>query len=151
MNPFNFADVSDIAAVNPELAGKVANQAQDKINSVVSIFAAAAAAGAGALTISQLQIAAIRMAIELPADATVRKYINDAIKQGSVVKVTRQSYAAVEAGVAVEADADEEDTTVEEEAAVVAETEVAEVASIDSEYGVLAAEAADDADPLAGL
>lgn len=94
-NIFNFADLTDIAETNPELAAKVANKSQAGIDTVVSIFEAAAAASAGAITIAQLQVAAVRMGIELPAAPTVLKYINSAIEQGSVARVTRQTYAAV--------------------------------------------------------
>jgi hypothetical protein len=109
LNPFNFADLSDIAEVNPDLAKKVANAAQENIDAVVGIFKAAAEAGAGALSIAQLQVAAIRMGVQLPADATVRKYIKAGIEQSSLSKVTRQTYAHVDAGVAAEADANEPD------------------------------------------
>lgn len=108
-NPFDFADLSDIAETNPELAKKVANAAQDNIDAVVGIFKAAANAGAAVLSIAQLQVAAIRMDVKLPADATVRKYINTAIEQGSLQKVTRQTYAHVDAGVTAEVDANEPD------------------------------------------
>lgn len=94
-NIFNFADLTDIAETNPELAAKVANKSQAGIDTVVSIFEAAAAASAGAITIAQLQVAAVRMGIELPAAPTVLKYINSAIEQGSVARITRQTYAAV--------------------------------------------------------
>lgn len=109
MNAFDFADLSDIAETHPELAKKVANASQDKIDEVVGIFRKGLEGGVEVLTLAQVAVAAIRMGIELPKSATVRKYVNTAIEQGTVVKVTRQSYALVEAGVEVQADANEED------------------------------------------
>lgn len=109
MNAFDFSNLNDIKETNPELAKKVANASQDKIDGVVDIFKAGLAAGANVLTIAQLQVAAIRMGVELPADATVRKYINTAIEQGSLMKVTRQSYALVAAGVEADETAQEPD------------------------------------------
>ena len=106
---FDFSDVSDIAAVNPDLAKRVANSNQDKIDSVVAMFTAGAAAGVATLTIAQLAVVAIRTNVELPADATVRSYIKTAIEQGALKKVTRQSYALADAEVEVAADASEED------------------------------------------
>ena len=108
MNAFDFTNLSDIAETNPELAKKVANAAQDNINAVVDIFKAGAAAGHPVLTLAQVQVAALRLEVDLPADATVRKYVNTAIEQGLIVKVTRQSYAAADADLAaVEVDEDE--------------------------------------------
>lgn len=109
MNAFDFANLSDIAETNPELASKVANASQDKIDAVVGIFKKALEAEVSVLTIAQVQVAAIRLGIDLPATATVRKYINAAIEQKSLVKVTRQSYALVEAGVEADETAQEPD------------------------------------------
>lgn len=109
MNAFNFADVSDIAKTNPDLASRVANASQDRIDAVIGIFKAGMEAGTAVLTIAQMQVAAIRLKVEMPADATVRKYLNTAVEQGSIMKVTRQSYALVEAGVEADATATEED------------------------------------------
>ncbi|ANS06207.1 hypothetical protein HOR19_gp14 [Phage MedPE-SWcel-C56] len=108
-NPFDFADLSDIAETNPELAKKVANSNQDKIDAVVAMFVAGAAAGATTLTIAQLAVVAIRTSVDLPAAATVRTYIKAAIEQGTLKKVTRQSYALADAEVEADETADEED------------------------------------------
>lgn len=106
---FNFADVSDIAATNPALAAKVANASQDKIDMVVGIFTAAAECSVSVLSIAQIEVVAIRSEIELPAAATIRKYINTAVEQGSLKKVTRQTYALADADVEIAADAEEAD------------------------------------------
>lgn len=111
---FNFASLADIAAVNPELAAKVANGNQDKIDLVVSILEAGLEAGVAAMSIAQIEVVAIRAEITLPAAASVRKYLNTAIDQGSVMKPSKQTYALVAAGLvadetAAEPDAEEED------------------------------------------
>lgn len=111
---FNFASLADIAAVNPELAAKVANGNQDKIDLVVSILEAGLVAGVAAMSIAQIEVVAIRAEITLPAAASVRKYLNTAIDQGSVMKPSKQTYALVAAGLvadetAAEPDAEEED------------------------------------------
>lgn len=111
---FNFAALADIAAVNPELASKVANGNQDKIDMVVGILGAALEAGVASLSIAQIEVVAIRANIALPAAASVRKYLNTAIDQGSVMKPSKQTYALVAAGLvadetAAEPDAEEED------------------------------------------
>lgn len=109
-NAFDFADLSDIKETNPELAAKVANAAQDKIDAVVDIFKQGLAAGVKVMTIAQVEVAAIRLGVELPATATVRKYINTAVnEQKSLMKVTRQSYALVDAGVEADETANEPD------------------------------------------
>lgn len=111
---FNFASLADIAAVNPELAAKVANGNQDKIDLVVSILEAGLEAGVAAMSIAQIEVVAIRAEITLPAAASVRKYLNTAIDQGAVMKPSKQTYALVAAGLvadetAAEPDAEEED------------------------------------------
>lgn len=109
MNAFDFSNLSDIAETNPELAKNVANPAQDKINAVVGVFKQGAEAGVNVLTKAELQVAAIRLGLAIAnvTGATLLKYINTAVEQGALKKVTRQSYALADADVEVEADANE--------------------------------------------
>lgn len=48
----------------------------------------------GSLTLAQIIAVATRMGIELPAETTVRSYVNRAVADGRIIKVTRQSYGS---------------------------------------------------------
>lgn len=118
---FNFAALGDIVAVNPELAAKVANGNQDKIDMVVGILEAGLEAGVAAMTIAQIEVVAIRANIALPAAASVRKYLNTAIDQGSIMKPSKQTYALVAAGLVADETAAEPEEEEDELAALAAE------------------------------
>lgn len=47
-----------------------------------------------ALSLAQVIAVAIRKGLELPAETTVRSYVNRAAEDGRIVKPTRQTYAA---------------------------------------------------------
>lgn len=100
MNNFNF-DFSALPAapvrggVEPELVG---------------VFAALVNAAPRALGIKEIIAVAVASGIEVPAETTVRTYLNRAAEDGRIVKPTRQTYAAAGAveGEASEADAADE-------------------------------------------
>ena len=112
-NPFDFNDVSDIAAVNPDLAKRLTAATQEGVDLVLSLFALAATFNVLVLTIAGLQAGAFRQGVALPTEATVRKHLNTAIAQGKIKKINRSSYALADSDVAVEEDAAVEDAAVE--------------------------------------
>lgn len=73
---------------------------------LVGVFAALVNAAPRSLGIKEIIAVAVASGIEVPAETTVRTYLNRAADDGRIVKPTRQTYAA--AG-AVEGDASEAD------------------------------------------
>lgn len=104
-NPFDFNDVSDIAASNPDLAKRLVAATQEGVDLVLSLFALAATFNVLVLTIAGLQAGAFRQGVALPTEATVRKHLNTAIAQGKIKKINRSSYALAASDVEVEEDA----------------------------------------------
>ena len=76
---------------------------------LVGVFAALVNAAPRALGIKEIIAVATASGIEVPAETTVRTYLNRAAEDGRIVKPTRQTYAA--AGSAVEDDAGSVDAT----------------------------------------
>ena len=74
---------------------------------LVRVFAALVNAAPRALGIKEIIAVATASGIEVPAETTVRTYLNRAAEDGRIVKPTRQTYAA--AGTAVEDEADQID------------------------------------------
>ena len=77
---------------------------------LVSVFAALVNAAPRALGIKEIIAVAAASGIEVPAETTVRTYLNRAAEDGRIVKPTRQTYAAAAAveGGASETDAADE-------------------------------------------
>ena len=73
---------------------------------LVGVFAALVNAAPRALGIKEIIAVAVASGIEVPAETTVRTYLNRAAEDGRIVKPTRQTYAA--AGSAVEDEASED-------------------------------------------
>ena len=82
---------------------------------LVGVFAALVNAAPRALGIKEILAVAAASGIEVPAETTVRTYLNRAAEDGRIVKPTRQTYAAV--GAPVEDAAAEDDASDEIEAA----------------------------------
>lgn len=112
-NPFDFNDVSDIAATNPDLAKRLVATTQEGVDLVLSLFSLAATFNVLVLTIAGLQAGAFRQGVALPTEATVRKHLNTAIAQGKIKKINRSSYALADSDVAVEEDAAVEDAPID--------------------------------------
>lgn len=106
-NVYDFTDVSDLSEEMQEALSTSSAEPQG-VAQVVDIVVNAPAA----LTLKQIIAVSIRLGLELPAEVTVRNYVNRAVKDGRIVKVTRQSYW--KPGSAVAVDAAEEDETVEQ-------------------------------------
>lgn len=75
---------------------------------LVSVFAALVNAAPRALGIKEIIAVAAASGIEVPAETTVRTYLNRAAEDGRIVKPTRQTYAAAVEGGASETDAADE-------------------------------------------
>ena len=73
---------------------------------LVGVFAALVNAAPRALGIKEIIAVAAASGIEVPAETTVRTYLNRAAEDGRIVKPTRQTYSAV--GAAVEDDTAED-------------------------------------------
>ena len=73
---------------------------------LVGVFAALVNAAPRPLGIKEIIAVAVASGIEVPAETTVRTYLNRAAEDGRIVKPTRQTYAA--AGSAVEDEASED-------------------------------------------
>lgn len=107
---FNFADTSDLSdelksrveagAAESPLVGVIVElvNAVDRPVTLVEIFAA--------LTRAKVQGIIVE---DIPAETTVRSYVNKAVSTNRIVKPTRQSYAAV--GTPVEDDQADDQTT----------------------------------------
>lgn len=74
---------------------------------LVGVFVALVNAAPRALGIKEIIAVAVASGIEVPAETTVRTYLNRAAEDGRIVKPTRQTYGAADAveSVAPEADA----------------------------------------------
>jgi len=70
---------------------------------LVGTFAALVNAAPRALGIKEIIAVAVASGIEVPAETTVRTYLNRAAEDGRIVKPTRQTYA----GAATEAEGDD--------------------------------------------
>lgn len=131
---YDFSDLSDLPE---DLQSKLASNGGQEpalVGQIVDIVVNAPRI----LTLAQIIAVATRMGLELPAETTVRAYVNRAVKDGRIVKATRQSYGAPVPG-----------EEAAEEADPVADAPVEEVApatAVEAEPTV-----ADDDDPLAGL
>ena len=88
MTNFNFdfsaLPAAPVRGVEPELVG---------------VFAALVNAAPRALGIKEIIAVAAASGIEVPAETTVRTYLNRAAEDGRIVKPTRQTYSAVGAAV----------------------------------------------------
>lgn len=61
---------------------------------LVGVFAALVNAAPRALGIKEIIAVAVASGIEVPAETTVRTYLNRAAEDGRIVKPTRQTYAS---------------------------------------------------------
>lgn len=101
-NPFDFSDLSDLPE---DLAAKLTAETNGNVDAFVGVVAEAKKYGIEVLEINQITAAAIRLGIDVPTQQTVRNYLNAAVKQGKIVKPTRQTYALKGyAGATVDAD-----------------------------------------------
>lgn len=66
---------------------------------LVGVFAALVNAAPRALGIKEIIAVAVASGIEVPAETTVRTYLNRAAEDGRIVKPTRQTYAGAGAEV----------------------------------------------------
>lgn len=119
-NVYDFADLSDLPT---ELQEALETQTTDNARKYADIVKNGAAAGYASLNIRQIEAVATRLfgADNVPTTATVRAYLNAAVKLKLIGKPTRNSYGA-DASVVVEGEPDD-----------------------------VSGEAANAADPLAGL
>jgi len=121
-NLFNFADTSDLP---DEIREALETQTTDNARKYAGIVKAAAEAGLPSLNIRQVEAAvhrAMKQSVlgftpgELPTTATVRAYLNAAVKLKLIGKPTRNSYGA-DASVVSEGDEAEEQPVAQEAAA----------------------------------
>ena len=92
-NPFDFTDTSDLPEGLAAKLTKSGSSGSTAFMAVVSVVQAAADAGINQLTLNQIAAAAHRMELNVPTEATVRNWLNKAVKQGYLSKPTRQTYA----------------------------------------------------------
>jgi len=78
---------------------------------LVGTFAALVNAAPRALGIKEIIAVAVASGIEVPAETTVRTYLNRAAEDGRIVKPTRQTFA----GAATEAEGDDAADEIEDE------------------------------------
>lgn len=88
-NPYDFTDVSDVPE---ELQKRFVKSKSEPVGvqTVVDIVIGAPAA----LTLAQIMVVAARLGAELPAENTVRSYLNLAVGSGRLSKPSRQTYAS---------------------------------------------------------
>jgi hypothetical protein len=92
-NLFDFTDMTDL----PDALVKRLSGPSGAVNPNIDIFAsiveAGAKAGAGSLSISQIEAVAWKMKLEnIPAQQSIRNALNAAVKANRLVKPTRQTY-----------------------------------------------------------
>ena len=104
-NVYDFADLSDLPT---ELQEALETQTTDNARKYADIVKNGAAAGYSSLNIRQVEAVATRLygTEAVPTTATVRAYLNAAVKLKLIGKPTRNSYGA-DASVVVEGEADD--------------------------------------------
>lgn len=94
-NQFNASlfDFSNTADLPQEVADKLNKEKSEK----AKLYGELVSAAGRSVGISEIEAAAVRAfgAKDVPSQATIRKYLNDAVEFGYLVKPTRQSYAKV--------------------------------------------------------
>lgn len=92
-NPFDFSDLSDLPdTLAQRLSGPGGSTEYLKL---VDVVKAGAARGIKTLSAAEITAVAIRMDIfgeKVPAEVTVRNWLNKAVEAGQLCKPTRQSY-----------------------------------------------------------
>lgn len=97
MNLYDFTDTSDL---DPAIAARLENKRTVATPEWVGSLVALIAGAPQALSIAQVLAVAARAEIELPAETTVRNWLNKAVQSGEIGKPSRQSYSSVEIAVA---------------------------------------------------
>ena len=123
-NPFDFSDLSDMPE---ELAAKMQKSGSTQYLQLVDVIKAASEVGIKALTLNEVVVAATRMSVELPAEVTVRNWLNKAVNMGRLCKPSRQSYAMP--GTVAEDDGDGEEEAVDATVEVATEAPATETAT----------------------
>lgn len=87
---FDFSNTTDLPQ---EVADKLNKEKAENAKT----YGALVAAAGRSVNISEIEAAAIRVfgKDNVPSQATIRKYLNDAVELGYLTKPTRQSYAGV--------------------------------------------------------
>lgn len=88
-NPFDFTNTDDLPA---ELAKRLTRSIDDKVKEWADVVTLAGHFGAGSLDIAQVIAAATRLGMDVPAETTVRSYLNRALELDLIEKPTRQTY-----------------------------------------------------------
>ena len=86
-NPFDFIDLS---ALPEAIRLRLAPKTSAAVDAVVELIGKAGRA----VTIVEILAAAHIVGLKLPAESTVRTYLNVAVAAGRLVKPTRQTYKA---------------------------------------------------------
>jgi len=104
MNLYDFNDLSDLPA---DLGKRLSTSAvaNPNVATYSGIVEAAAVAGLKLLNISQVEAIAVRMGLTVKSQQTIRTALNSGVKAGLLVKPSRQTYAAAEAGTEVVSEA----------------------------------------------
>lgn len=87
---YNFNDTSDLPE---EMAKRLETKAAGGTPEWATALYAVVAGAPMALSIAQVMAVAARAEIEVPAETTVRSWLNRGVEAGLVSKPTRQSYA----------------------------------------------------------
>lgn len=90
-NPFDFTKTDDLPA---DLAKRLTRSTDDKAKEWADVVNLAAHFGAGSLDIAHVVAAATRLGLDVPAETTVRTYLNRALELDMIEKPTRQTYGA---------------------------------------------------------
>ena len=114
-NLFDFANLDDLPE---ELASPLQTETRDNAVQYAQIVKDGAAAGFDSLNIRQITAVAFRKFGKVPTQATVRAYLNEAVKLKLIGKPTRASYSA---DTSVVTEGDEEDQEVAAQDAVEAD------------------------------
>lgn len=121
INTANIYDFSDMEGIPTELADAIQKERTGRNQELYAAVVKVVQGAPIALGIKQVLVVLHKMGVEVPAESTVRSYLNVAHKAGEIGKPSRQSYwtADKDAGEAPE-DVEEdsakpvEDTTTEE-------------------------------------
>lgn len=88
---YDFSDISDLPEEMQERFTRSGGAEPALVGQLIDIVDGAPRA----LTMTQIRAVATRMGIELPAEVTVRNYLNKAVETGRMVKASRQTYGKV--------------------------------------------------------
>ena len=98
-NSNDLYDFANLDGVPDELAAAVQKERTGRNQELYAAVVSAVSGAPIALGIKQIMVVLIKMGVEVPAESTVRNYLNSAVEAGDIGKPSRQSYWTVESHV----------------------------------------------------